>query len=93
MLLHLFQTLVFLRHVLISIVVQALILRNSVDLVRDVVCWCFTITDVLESLGDVTDQGLILRLLVVRTHQSVHATYRKWIRVPLGPDIDRPGPV
>ena len=46
--------------ILIRVVVLTLVLGRSVDLVRDVVGRCLAITDILETLGHITDQHLVL---------------------------------
>ena len=46
--------------ILVRVVVLTLVLGGGVDLVRDVVGRCLAITDILETLGHITDQHLVL---------------------------------
>ena len=50
----------FFAIILVGVVVLTLVLGGGVDLVRDVVGGCLAITDILETLGHITDQHLVL---------------------------------
>ena len=69
-------------HILVRIVVLALILSDSVDFVRYVVCRGLAVTDVLEAPGHVADQGLLMGTGPSRTCERMDPTHGERVRLP-----------
>ena len=69
-------------HILVRIVVLALILSDSVDFVRYVVCRGLAVTDVLEAPGHVADQGLLMGTGPSRTCKRMDPAHGERVRLP-----------
>ena len=75
-------------HILVRIVVLALILSDSVDFVRYVVCWGLAVAGVLEAPGHVADQSLLMGIGPTRTCKRMDPAHGERVRLPPITDVN-----